>query len=70
LLFLELEFEMKSSNLGLLLGSCLLLTGCGGRPDQTNVGQNADAQAMADYEAQMLADQKASDEAERAAQGN
>lgn len=56
---------MKHVTLALLFGLTLAIGGCGGTSGTGNVGEDADAKAMADYEAQMAADQKARDDAEK-----
>jgi len=47
--------------LALLFGICLGTVGCGDSGGTTNVGENADSKAIADYEAAMAADQQAND---------
>lgn len=58
---------MKFFTLSLLFGLCLVATGCSESKDASNVAAGASSSALADYEAQVAADQKASDEAEKAA---
>ena len=58
---------MKHFILALLVGLSFGVAGCGSSAKTTNVGENADAKAMADYEAAMAADQKANDEANKSA---
>ncbi len=58
---------MKNLSLALLFVLSLAVVGCGGSSTPTNVGENADAQALKDYEAQVAADEAASNAAETAA---
>ena len=57
---------MKKFALVIVLGMLLMPVGCGRSSSPSNVGENADAQAMADYEASIKADQEASNKAEGA----
>ncbi len=57
---------MKHLTLALLFGFGLCVVGCGSKASTTNVGENADAKALAEYEANMAAEQKALDEAGKA----
>ena len=54
---------MKQLSLVLSFAFGMLIAGCTDSGTPTNVGENADAQAMADYEAEIQAQEKASNEA-------
>lgn len=58
--------DMKHFCLALSFAFGLMFAGCESA-STTNVGENADAKAMQDYEAEIAAQEKASNEAEQAA---
>ncbi len=58
---------MKKFTLAMLFGLCLVSVGCADKAAVSNVAENADAKKIADYEAEMAAQQKASDDAEKGA---